>query len=291
MTTSGLRLKSSSKFKVDSWVGDVSAFSKVIEVCRQLQDEAIRLAQAKTRAEHERGKSAWLAEYAFVRDEGEREAKWEARLSEELDSIARALRLSMVSRHRRFDQELRGEPAEVLEALDLDDLSAVSLGLGSIYSTYGNGGFGLLVRFTQADGCEVQVVGPDNDWIVLANEKLRTQLRGRRPWYSFIRHPFVLIPLLLVPVLTISWGIVTWVSDAVGTEVAASFALLFLAVIVPGATWGLSYGIRRLLPAFELLPLGVQAKGNRVLSLVFAAIAWVGGIVIPLLLSQVDGSA
>jgi len=271
-----VRQKASGKLSVPMWVGDLPAFERLVSVLRELEKEAQRLALISANLESE--EADFKKRYSFMDSKG-RDAAWERHLADGRDRIAEALGLRMTATQTRFEQELDGDPESVLQEVDLDDLKSVSLRLGSLYTGYLTEGFGLQVDFHRRDGGSVRMSAPKSDWVLLANEKLKVALRGRRPWYWFLRKWWFLYPALVVvlggTILYLEWPLLSRGGNGVSSLAFVSW------VVYIGLFVGAYFGVLRLIPAFELYRPGQRAIGARVVIFIGTAIAWIAALVIP----------
>jgi hypothetical protein len=278
-----MRRKATSGFKIDCWVGDTDAFARLVKTTHEIVEDGITRAHASLRASEEAGKAAWLDRLYYIDDGQERAAQWEAHLTEKLHGLATGLQLSLTATHKRFDQEMSGDPDEVLNALELDDLKKISLEAGSLYGGYNSGGYGLRVSFERAEGVQVSLAAPDNDWIMLANEKLRLALLGKRPWYWWLRRIPVVAAIFFIPLMVLCVRLLIAGSKHPDPGGIAGFAIAF-GLVLAWLAVGLALAFRLLLPAFELLPRGSSGRGARYLAIAASCVAWIGGIVVPLYL-------
>jgi hypothetical protein len=285
--TSNLSTRARASLEFNAWVGDVAALGKVVDVCRDLAAEATRIAQLEVATVGGMDRDAFESIWGHETP-GESRDRWESRLSEEREELAQGLGLRMAGTQNRFKQEFVGEPEDVLAALNVSDVKSLSLKMGNQYTSYKSGGFGLDVNFDREAGCEVKLTAPDQNWLVLANERLRVVLKDQRPWYWFLRSLWVSVPLAFMPLFVVLVSVtLSLPADAPAGEVSvAGVVAVFGLMATFYAAFGLAVVIRSKLPAFELVPVGKSARGGRAVSVSVAMLAWLGGILIPIFITR-----
>lgn len=285
-----LSQKSKGGFALDAWVGDTDAFADVIKTCNELAEIAIRDAEAAISSREADEKAEYFADRSYWTDE-QNEVSWQQRRANIREQLRTELQPSVSTVQRKFNQENQGEPNEVLEAVDLHDLRSLRVEFGGMYSARRSEGFGLELSFDRKTGCEVRAVAPSADWIMLVQGKLRPALTSSRPWYWWLRSYKIAPWVFLAPVAVTIYEVLVWLST--GYKPSATSSPILTAVVAYGTFGGMVVlasflvvgGVRRLLPAFELLRVGRRSIGARGLALVGAIVVWlIGTVVIPIVI-------
>lgn len=270
-----------------AWTGDRKEFDKLVSICRQIVDDARRRALAAIdRSPEARQRFIEVNEHAKTKTDKDR--VWQHRVENLERDAAGSIRLSMRARHRKFEQEMSGDPSEVLEALEPSDIVKLGIGMGVPYSNspaYNTSGYGLQLDFDVREGVNVSISGPESDWVILASEKLKSSLIVRRPWYWWLLKEMVVGPIVSGTfALTVGLSITPILINARDSILSAVFATLMLTVIGVTVGLGTAASIKKVLPSFELLEPGERAKGARVMGVVTAVVLWVvSSVAIPVL--------
>lgn len=286
MTSPSLSQTATRKFTIASWTGDVQAVGKIVEICSDLQADALRTLDQAFAASTDARKEAYLADYAGGTSEL-RVRFWEEHNRRLKETYARAMAMEMTASERKWSQEYRGEPEDVLQLIDPTDVVRLSIKLGRAYSPTISEGYALRVTMDRKFGVEVEAIAPTTGWVARAEGQLRTLLVGRRPWYSVLRNQYLLALIVFVPLLVISSVFMAeWLGSSskptTGEFLGSAFVFGVVSALVASL---LTARIRNWLPAFELTPPGGRASGARKIALVGGVVAWLlASIVIPLLM-------
>ncbi|MBF0687875.1 MAG: hypothetical protein IR158_08950 [Cellulomonas sp.] len=275
-----LQTKASTKFAYFTWAGDTAKLAKLLKAVRSLQDRAlddIERRHAETRDER---RKEFASKHSYIADDNRMREAFELSDAESLEFSRESVLVSMQATEKQLERTFSGDPDEVMKEVDVADVVALTISLGGTYAS----NYSLEVRFKRNLGCWVAASAPDSSWVVLVEAELRPILASGRPWYWRLREGWG-AGLLAVPVaVSINFAVFNigdaarWAGDQ---RVAALVMVIGLSVIIG---YGLTSLIRKALPAFELTEPGNSARGARVIGVIIAVLAWVGGVVIPLLL-------
>lgn len=261
------------------WVGDVDDLARIVGIVDALANDAVAKAQGAAASPARR--TEYVNRLPSEWGDETLETYWQKRVTDHQKEIIEALKTTLVVKHRRFGRELKGEPVQVLADADVDDVIEVQLLAGSIYGD-SSGGYGVETRFTRSDGCELRAKGEDPNWVASVESRIKDELQRRRPGYWWLRKSLVAYALgwvVLAPVFV--WMVVLVgglpVDARSGILGLTGWVITFLAAAV-------ALGVRKALPAFELVRAGKQARGARIVGIAISVIAWVSALVIPFML-------
>ena len=283
----GVRQKATGSFTVGAWTGDREALLRVVKLCRDLEARAKRDREDELVATSSERKVAFAKIFTHLDAKG-LGSRWEAHEAEELADSRRDLTLRMRATEMKWDREYSGDPDDVMQEIDLGQVVKISLSLGGSYVPLSAGGISMELDFNRASGCVVRASAPRSDWVVLVDGQLRPLLAERRPWYWWLLNASAAPLVLAVPFFATS---LAWLKSMPHEKpIPVSSWILIGGLLAASAIFvglGVFYLMRRVLPAFELLPTGQEARGSKRLGMVLGVIVWVVGvIVVPLVLQK-----
>jgi hypothetical protein len=180
---------------------------------------------------------------------------------------------------------MAGPPNEVINALDPKTVTRFGIKIGKRrYSDEA----ALSFNMAPEDGVTLQLESSEVGWLAEASERMTREIQRCVPWWALLRTKKAL-----------------WACDAmIVAATGAPFAVNAVRTNDPVAVLACFYGVwlavvynwivRKTIPAFEVVPVGVVPKGRRVVGvaglLILNAVVVVGGVVATALLAGHTGS-
>jgi len=289
------RVRTSESFRLSGWVGDIAQLERIVKILEELAAAAYSAGAVTVETQ---GKADFFDQVSRlgIGSTEKLESRWLERVEEKKAALKADLEPYLTVVQRRFRRSTSDRASGVLDVLDVEDdpVIAATLRVGGD-SHYAATKYEIVIRFDEGDGVAVTIESPDPDWTATASRKLEEVLKPRRPRYVFLRQPWVGWVIVFLPfwvstgVSSLRPGFWTDFSERVGTAfseqgVVIVLVLLGFTTVALGAMYGINAILRRFLPAFELLKRGAESSGKRAIGLIGAAVLYVGGIVIPLIL-------
>jgi hypothetical protein len=234
---------------------------------RHQQSHAARFAEAGRRYKEASGHTSL--------EEGWWIDRWEADQDSELEDSLQEMAVRIRAQHKDFGRVVEGPTDAVLDEIDLTDLVSLRLSVGkSLYSSTP----AIQVRMDRSSGVQVEIRDQGSDWVRVAESKLKAGIAKHRPWYWWMRSPWLMFPVFFLPVHVLAR--VVFVQGR--TDLSGE---LFLGLVEALVIIGLYHMWQKLMPGFELFKVGSRARATRVLAMIGTLALSVAGIVIPLLLA------
>lgn len=259
---------------------DLKYLIKVLEELRKSAADSIRLRHDESRvarfAEAERSHKEASRQLAL--EDGWWIESWEAGQDRELEDTLQSMTVRMKAEHKDFGRVVEGPAEAVLDEIDLTDLLSLRLSVGRyLYSETP----AVQVRMDRTNGVEVEIRDQGSDWVRIAESKLRTAIAKQRPWYWWMRSPWVMFPVFFLPVHVLARVVFVQEQSDLSGE-------LFLGLIEALVIIGLYHVWQKLMPGFELFKVGSRARAARLLTMAGTLALSAAGIVVPLLLASGD---
>lgn len=176
----------------------------------------------------------------------------------------------MTVTYKEFDTKDTGEPLEVLERMHVKQVREIELEYGRSHDTSGSG-----MRITlDSEGARAVVVGEEM-FVNGSINRLKAIFRQQRPSVWWMRTTAFLVPLTFITTIGIVYSLVGWLHPTNPAHAAWWTPIAGSALFV--VQW---FGIRWLVPAFELVPAGKRSRSDAAIAAVVALLIGVGGSVI-----------
>ena len=269
------------------WVGSVEKLERVVALGREIQAKThaqVELALKETAA----ARKAEFVRRRYLTDDDDISALWRDENKREIQAAKDSIPLTLSVKLAAYGEEIKGKPEEVLSLIDApEDVRSVTLRLGlDGYLPYGvpeHSGFRISIDKT---GAAAVIFGQSREWIDMVRAPILRELRRQKPWYSWTRRLLPTVVFSNVPLtlpLTV-WATAIWSSSS-------PYAWSGWVVYGVAVTLGLLSGMflwPRLIPMFELVPVGVESRGRRVIGILGASSLWVmGTIFVPIVLQRI----
>ena len=286
-STQSVRQTATGRFSVAAWTGDPEALSQVVKLCRGLEVRAKKQQAEQLSETTEWRKTEHAKTYSMLSGPA-LDAHWMEQDAAELTDSRLALTLAMRATEKKWDREYSGDPDDVLREIDVSEVVKISLSLGVEYPTRGSGGISLQINFDRGYGCQVRTTAPTSEFVVLVDGELRPLLARHRPWYWWLRNGNTALPILAIPIFATA---LAWLTSTPTAKPITAELWILIVIALLTSTFGvgllLTSLLRKMLPAFELLPTGRNSHGSKVLGIAFSVILWiVGTVVLPLALKR-----
>ncbi len=179
-----------------------------------------------------------------------------ARMTEQIALKAMTPKLEVT--YKELNTKDSGSPDDVMHRLHVKQVAKVSVEFGRVY---GSDEVGALLTLDER-GAQVTVAG-DEMFVNAAVSRFKELFRQQRPRLWWLRSPWFLVPFAVVAALSVVMLLVNWLYPHNPGDAAWWTSMAAITIF-----YGQWFGIRWLVPTFELIPAGHKSKSQWALGVV-----------------------
>lgn len=272
------------------WIGNIADLKRLIRICRDLESRShqqIRVALAATEPE----RKADFQRIRYVPRDSDATAEWEKSEQKVLHDTIDRVKLTMELTFEKYGEKLIGDPEDLITEIDRPgDVRSVALNYGYKFPVYGvppHSGFQVSIdKF----GVSATIFGADRESIDVARPKFIDEFKAQRPWYWWMTTWWGNLVVAYVPLSILINVLFPSFVLHLSPAAAVNAWILFVASEVLLVAWA-TLVWPKLLPKFELIEAGSNARGRLAIGAIGSGALWIiGTVVVPLVQAGISAN-